>query len=228
MTLEITDNITEPYPLSEELGLFSTHQPDSDDWVDQVTQLWARHHNAFVISRARLHSEAPYVFLNTSMYRLSHESISSGLQANMADLLSEHIPNVADPLSEYMEEFVEHARQMRQAYTHRIEALQEDGAFEWIPINRPSQRDFWAFVRSTPFTQEAGLFLQDNGNLRAVWKGNNGSHVGIQFLGSQMAEYVIFKRRSPSGHVSRVAGIDTLEGVKLQIRAFDLVSLVKV
>ena len=68
----------------------------------------------------------------------------------------------------------------------------------------------------------------DNGNLRAIWKNEAGSRVGIQFLGSQMAEYVIFRRRPATTDVSRVAGIDTLEGIKRQIHAFDLNSLVNV
>ncbi len=62
----------------------------------------------------------------------------------------------------------------------------------------------------------------DNGNFRAVWKDKNGDHLGVQFLGDQMAEYVIFKHRPAAGSVSRVAGIDTLEGVITQLHAFDL------
>ena len=62
----------------------------------------------------------------------------------------------------------------------------------------------------------------DNGNFRAVWKDKNGDHLGVQFLGDQMAEYVIFKQRPLAGSVSRVAGIDTLDGVITQLQAFDL------
>ena len=62
----------------------------------------------------------------------------------------------------------------------------------------------------------------DNGNFRAIWKDRNGDHLGVQFLGEQMAEYVIFKQRPSVESVSRVAGIDTLEGVRTQLQAFDL------
>jgi hypothetical protein len=66
----------------------------------------------------------------------------------------------------------------------------------------------------------------DNGNLRAVWRGEDTSRLGIQFLGNQSVEYVIFKRRQGAKEVSRAAGFDTLDGFKKQIQAFDLKALV--
>ena len=69
------------------------------------------------------------------------------------------------------------------------------------------------------------MVLMDNGNLRAVWKDEKGTHLGLQFLGEGMVQYVIFKRRSRSRPISRIAGRDTLEGFKHQIDAFQLHSL---
>ena len=66
----------------------------------------------------------------------------------------------------------------------------------------------------------------DNGNLRAVWKGDDGSHLGLQFLGGHFGEYVIFKRRSEAMPVSHVSGVDTLDGISAQVVAFDLVPMV--
>lgn len=131
-----------------------------------------------------------------------------------------------DFLSDFIPKAKKHARQTRQAYAHRIKALQEDGIFEGITINRASERDFWSFAKSTPLSPKASLVLMDSGNLRAVWKDDNDSHLGIQFLGNRQVQYVIFKRRLATTSVSRVAGIDTLEGVKIQIHAFDLTSFV--
>ena len=115
---------------------------------------------------------------------------------------------------------------MNQTTKSRIEALQEDAAFEGITINIASERDFWSFVMSIPASQKASLVLLDNGNLRAIWKDSAKNHVGIQFLGNGKVQYVIFKRRPGAADVSRVADIETLEGVKAKIRAFDLESLV--
>ena len=118
------------------------------------------------------------------------------------------------------------ADQTYQDYVGRIDELRGYGELESIRINQDSEGDFWSFVRSASFAIKAELVLMDNGNLRAVWQDGGSSHVGIQFLGRKEAEYVIFKRRTVSEDVSRVAGIDTLTGIKKQFRAFDLTSLV--
>jgi hypothetical protein len=51
----------------------------------------------------------------------------------------------------------------------------------------------------------------NNGNIRAVWKAEDSSHLGIHFLGDGEVQYVIFKLRTYARRVSRVAGIDILE-----------------
>ena len=111
-------------------------------------------------------------------------------------------------------------------YQNRIRELARFGRYEGISFNGASENDFWIFLRSAGFTRQAGLALMDSGNLRAVWKGDDGDHLGIHFLGDQNANYVIFKRRLGTNQVSRVAGNDTLDGVKKQVRAFNLASLV--
>ena len=116
---------------------------------------------------------------------------------------------------------------LRQSYDVRIEALRNDAEAEGFAVNPASEMDFWSFFDSAPLAQKASVVVMDNGNLRAVWKALDGSHLGIQFLGNSQAEYVIFKRRAASQNVSRVAGIDTLDGIKKQICSFDLASLLK-
>ncbi len=118
------------------------------------------------------------------------------------------------------------ASEVHHAYRQRIDELSRRGIEEGISLSEASERDFWAFVGAPVTARRAGLVLMDNGNLRAVWKGDDGSHLGIHFLGGQSVRYVIFKRRLASTQISRVAGIDTFEGIKKQIRAFDLTSLV--
>ena len=113
-----------------------------------------------------------------------------------------------------------------QEYSPRIESLRSQAALEGSTVNEASERDFWSFVISISSPSKARLALMDNGNLRAIWKGDDESHLGLQFLGNQLAEYVIFKCRPSASYVSRVAGIDTLHGIKGQIDAFNLTSLV--
>ena len=115
-----------------------------------------------------------------------------------------------------------------QVYRNRIEVLRSDAQLDGFAMNEVSEVDFWSFIESISFAQKAGLVLLDNGNLRAVWKGENGSYLGLQFLGNRLVEYVIFKRRQATKYVSRVAGRDTIEGIKKQILASDLTVLMDV
>ena len=112
------------------------------------------------------------------------------------------------------------------AFNQFEKALRADAAQDVYGLNLASERDFGHFIRSEPFIRKGNLVLMDNGNLRAVWKGEDGTHIGLQFLGGRMVQYVIFKRRSATEAVSRVAGRDSFEGVKRQIQAFDLQSLI--
>ena len=111
------------------------------------------------------------------------------------------------------------------AYQDRIKVLRREGEVDGITLNTPSEEDFYLFVKSAPYTRRASLVLIDNGNLRAVWRGDDGNHVGVQFRGGQSASYVIFKHRSSTADVSRVSGKDTLDGVKQQIHTFGLETL---
>lgn len=124
-------------------------------------------------------------------------------------------------------ERVTNTRNIHLAYVNRIKELRGFAAEDddCSDIREASVMDFWSFAKSIPLAKKAGLFLLDNGNLRAVWKEDDKTHIGLQFLGDESARYVIFKRRPASGKVSRVAGIDTLGGVKKQVRAFGITLL---
>ncbi len=113
-----------------------------------------------------------------------------------------------------------------KAYGERVAELQEYGEADGVTLRAESEAAFLSFVKSNAYAGRASLVLLDNGNLRAVWKDDDGSHVGIQFHGRQVASYVIFKRRAHGAETSRVAGKDTLDGVRGQIRAFGLDKLV--
>lgn len=112
------------------------------------------------------------------------------------------------------------------AYEARIAELIEAGRDEGISPSDASIDSFRAFVTSAGYARNAGLALMDNGNLRAVWKGADGAHLGLHFLGDSTVNYVIFKRRPGSTHISRVSGNDSFAGVQEQVRAFGLESLV--
>ncbi len=112
-----------------------------------------------------------------------------------------------------------------QAYSVRISTLRHTAAQDGYFLSPASEFDFWCFIGPSPRLRKGNLVLMDNGNLRAVWKDDQKTRFGLQFLGGGMVQYVIFKQREATRPVSRVAGRDTFEGVKQQIRAFELHSL---
>ena len=113
------------------------------------------------------------------------------------------------------------------SYKLRIEDLQHEAELDGYALNGKSETDFWKFVRSAPDFRRGSLVLIDNGNLRAIWENEQDSHLGLQFLGDDMVQYVIFRRRETARKLSRVAGRDTIGGVSRQIEAFDLGSLLR-
>ena len=142
-----------------------------------------------------------------------------------ATLLSQGLIFHSGPREELLSELDEKIRQARvvqQAYRNRIETLRSEAEFDGFRINEGSEKDFWIFINLHPFVQKGLLAAVDNGNLRAVWKGEHGTHIGLQFQGNRNVQYVIFKRRTPGGEISRVAGYDTIDGIKRQIHAFKL------
>ena len=111
------------------------------------------------------------------------------------------------------------------AYASRIEVLKEQAESDGYSLNRASRDAFFEFLKKNPLVKRGRLVLMENGNLRAVWKGDKEDHIGLQFINNRSIQYVIFTRREPQSPVSRVSGRDTLDGIKRQIEAFDLDSV---
>ena len=110
-------------------------------------------------------------------------------------------------------------------YDKRIETLRGFAADEEITVNETSVRDFRYFVDSVVPTQNAQLVVMDNGNLRAVWKNDDGSHLGLQFLGAHLVQYVVFRRGGPEGKVYRLAGESSFDEMRKSIEVWGLSSL---
>ena len=101
----------------------------------------------------------------------------------------------------------------------RIELLKEIGEEEKIAYNVNSEQDLWHFLKRLSFIKTPTLFLLDNGNLRAVWKGDGGKHIGLQFLGSEQIQFVIFSRRREHNNMARIRGRDDFAGITRQLDA---------
>ena len=144
-----------------------------------------------------------------------------------SDLVTEELGPGTGPYRQFITEATGRngmAWRDRRAYERRIETLRDDAGRDDLTINVDSEQDFWDFVRSVNYLPRAMLALMDNGDIRAVWKGDDLCHLGLHFLGGGEIQYVIFKRRFDSKRVSRVAGVDTFGGIEKQIVAFDLIA----
>ena len=109
-----------------------------------------------------------------------------------------------------------------EVYRSRIKTLCAYAMDDGYSLRPESERGFWNFFGGEPRLRRFELVLIDNGNLRAVWQDEQETHVGLQFLGDDFVQFVIFKRRCPSRPNSRVVGRDTVAGLKSQIQAFGL------
>lgn len=113
----------------------------------------------------------------------------------------------------------------RDATLKRIAHLREIADDESILVSESSVKDLHLLLNGWPGANDPSIFLLDNGNFRVVWASKEGRQIGIQFLGSELVQFVLFARRAGATEVSRSAGRDTLEGVKMQIRSLGLMSL---
>jgi hypothetical protein len=87
------------------------------------------------------------------------------------------------------------------------------------PFLEASLEDFRTFIYSLPLLQRPAIFLLENGNLRALWRNDHNEQVGLQFLGDELVQYVIFFRRKRKPVILREAGIDLLSEIRTKISA---------
>ena len=228
MNAEVT-NPASTYMLPPTVGSVSAFDPDRDNFQRQPD---------FLLRQPDFPLPSEPQYTTTSFRSFDNLNTSSDYLTGSRDFdpdvvfsLDDLISLIDDPQDRFIAELDRkkiQIREMSHAYMLRIEVLRSEALLDGFSVNAASEEDFWSFVESISFAQKVGLVLMDNGNLRAVWKGENGSHLGLQFLGNRLVEYVIFKRRQATRDISRVAGRDTIDGIKRQIRAFDLIVLMDV
>ena len=75
----------------------------------------------------------------------------------------------------------------------RIDELRGYCEEEGFSIDATSEIDFWEFVGSVPFyySMKFDVVATERGNLRASWDDGD-KHIGIQFLGDEQCEYVVW------------------------------------
>jgi len=109
--------------------------------------------------------------------------------------------------------------------SNRLQFLKIEAEIDRVPFSEASLADFQAFIRETGFRARPSLFLNDNGNLRALWKNDRREQIGLQFLGEGNIQFVIFKQRKGTLGMARVAGIDAKDKILGHIKASEAESL---
>lgn len=101
----------------------------------------------------------------------------------------------------------------------RAQFLRIEAEIDRVPFSYASLADFQAFLREIGPRVRPSLFLNDNGNLRAIWKNDRREQIGLQFLGEGNIQFVIFKQRKRTLPMARVAGIDSKDNILGHIKA---------
>lgn len=115
---------------------------------------------------------------------------------------------------------------LRLAILNRCRDLERDAREERAPFSTASNRDLRVFLQRFDVKSKPSLFLLDTGNLRAEWRSDDGSFVGLQFLGVGRVQYVTFAKRPEPLRVSRAAGRELLAKVPDVLRGAGLYDMV--
>ncbi len=113
-----------------------------------------------------------------------------------------------------------------KSYVKRIEKLKELASEDGYRLDESSYNNFQEFLERYPRLARADLVLLDNGNLRAIWKGNNSTEIGLQFLKDSRVQYVLFNNSGPNCEESRPYGRGGFEEIMKKINEFDLDSII--
>ena len=141
-------------------------------------------------------------------------------QAGLRDLTQLDVETAPSPkATEHLIETHKETAGIHARIRQRIELLKEIGEEEEIAYNANSEQDLWRFLKRLSFIKSPKLFLLDNGNLRAVWKGDGGKHIGLQFLGDEQIQFVIFSKRGEHNNMARIRGRDDFAGIARQLDA---------
>jgi len=103
----------------------------------------------------------------------------------------------------------------------RLQFLRVEAEIENVPFSESSQAALWSFLQEAEPSARPRLYLNENGNLRALWKNSDGEQIGLEFLGNHAIRYVIFRRRERIGTMARLVGIESDDRILAHIRASD-------
>ena len=106
-----------------------------------------------------------------------------------------------------------------QEIERRLQFLKTEAEADGISFSEASLTGFQTFMNAFKPQVRPALFLNDNGNLRALWKNDQLEQVGLEFLGAGHVQFVIFKLQKGTTLMIRNAGIDSMEKILNRIRS---------
>jgi hypothetical protein len=112
-----------------------------------------------------------------------------------------------------------HFARMALDLAKRVQSLKIEAELDGVPFSLASYADFLSFLTETQPRSRPSLFLNDNGNLRVLWRNDAREQIGLQFLGGGNIQFVIFKHRPGADAMTRVAGMDTKANILGYIKA---------
>ena len=117
---------------------------------------------------------------------------------------------------------------LRYTYYQRIAELRDLTIGEEFSLSQKSERYFWDFFQTLRPVREAELAIISDGTLSAIWDGNNGDYVGVEFLNDGKLLYTIFKGEMDSADRICEADYGHIEDVESRIRHYNLDTLLRI
>lgn len=117
---------------------------------------------------------------------------------------------------------------LRYTYRHRIAELRDLTMGEDFSVSQKSERYFWDFFQALHPLREAELAIISDGTLSAIWDGNNGDYVGVEFLNDGKLLYTIFKGEMDSANRICEADYGHIKDVESRIRHYNLDTLLRI
>ncbi|MCY4308088.1 MAG: hypothetical protein OXC57_07425 [Rhodobacteraceae bacterium] len=107
-------------------------------------------------------------------------------------------------------------------FRNRINELKHFAEEDEIQINKASEDNFWKFLNDSDFNIKMdALYLNDNGNYRAVWDDDLGNLLGIEFYETNKVHFMILSHSKDKGTVS-IAGEVNRNNIIELINLYDL------
>lgn len=88
----------------------------------------------------------------------------------------------------------------------RLEELEVVGKEENLIMSQDSKSEFLKFIHLLKPSIRPLIFIVENGNLRALWPHDDGRQIGLQFLGEERIQYVMFDEKQSDGTVNTEYG----------------------